>query len=74
MLVEQDNKCFICGYEFGQVKGDTYVDHCHTTKIVRGLLCQNCNSAIGYARDNPDILIKASKYVDNFIQTHSLAR
>lgn len=74
MFEEQNGLCAICSYKFGQKQGDCYVDHCHTTKIVRGLLCQNCNSAIGYARDNPDILIKASKYVENFIQTHSLAR
>lgn len=63
MLVEQDNKCFICGYEFGQVKGDTYVDHCHTTKQVRGLLCQNCNTGLGSFKDNTDALQKAIEYL-----------
>jgi hypothetical protein len=63
MLKDQDNKCAICSYEFGQKQGDTYVDHCHTTKEVRGLLCQHCNSGLGYFRDNQDNLAKAIKYL-----------
>lgn len=63
MLTEQNNKCFICGYEFGQKQGDIYVDHCHTTKQVRGLLCQPCNSGIGYFKDNTDSLQKAIDYL-----------
>lgn len=63
MLTEQNNKCFICGYEFGQKQGDIYVDHCHTTKQVRGLLCQPCNSGIGYFKDNTDSLQKAIEYL-----------
>lgn len=63
MLVEQDNKCFICEYEFGKKKGDTYVDHCHETKQVRGLLCQQCNSGLGYFKDNTDALQKAIEYL-----------
>lgn len=63
MLIEQGAKCLICGYKFGQKKSDCYVDHCHTTKVVRGLLCQHCNSAIGHAKDNPDILRSAADYL-----------
>lgn len=63
MLVEQDNKCFICGYDFGQKQGDIYVDHCHTTKQVRGLLCQNCNTGLGSFKDNTDALQKAIEYL-----------
>lgn len=29
-----------------------FVDHCHKTGIVRGLLCNNCNQAIGFLRDS----------------------
>lgn len=63
MLKDQDNKCFICGYEFGQVKGDTYVDHCHSTKKVRGLLCQGCNSGLGHFKDDTQRLAQAIKYL-----------
>ena len=63
MLQNQDNKCFICSYEFGQKQGDTYVDHCHTTSVVRGLLCQKCNSGLGYFKDNVKSLAKAIEYL-----------
>jgi hypothetical protein len=64
MLKEQDNKCKICSYEFGQKQGDIYVDHCHATKEVRGLLCQGCNSGLGYFKDNKDALAKAIDYLN----------
>lgn len=63
MLKDQDNKCAICSYEFGQKPSDTYVDHNHSTGKVRGLLCQHCNSGLGYFRDNEDNLIKGIKYL-----------
>jgi Recombination endonuclease VII len=28
------------------------VDHCHTTGKIRGLLCGNCNSALGLIKEN----------------------
>lgn len=69
MLVEQNGRCSICGYLFGQKKSDCYVDHCHTTMLVRGLLCQHCNSAIGHARDNPTVLRSAADYLLKFSAT-----
>lgn len=63
MLSEQNNKCAICSYEFGQKSGDTYVDHCHTTKKVRGLLCQHCNSGLGYFKDSNNNLKNAINYL-----------
>lgn len=65
MLQNQDNKCCICQYEFGQKDGDVYVDHCHTTKKVRGLLCQHCNSGLGYFRDSKNNLAKAIEYLSD---------
>lgn len=62
MLNEQNNKCAICGSEFSS-SHDVMIDHCHDTGIVRGLLCINCNWMLGNSRDNPDILLKAAKYL-----------
>jgi len=39
------------------------VDHCHNSGSFRGLLCQTCNSLLGYAKDNIDILQNAIKYL-----------
>jgi hypothetical protein len=59
MRIAQEGKCKICLI----VKDNLFVDHNHSTKQVRGLLCHNCNTMIGHAKENPDILIRASEYL-----------
>lgn len=39
------------------------VDHNHTTGEVRGLLCHGCNTALGYAREDIDILHGLARYI-----------
>ena len=39
------------------------VDHNHKTGEVRGLLCSNCNAAIGYFADDLSVLEKAILYL-----------
>ncbi|TGA93187.1 hypothetical protein E2651_35965 [Streptomyces sp. MZ04] len=41
-----------------------HVDHCHETGRVRGVLCFNCNSAIGKLGDDPDTLRRAVTYLE----------
>lgn len=43
MIIEQENKCKIC-----RRYGNLHIDHCHTTRVVRGLLCIKCNSGLGW--------------------------
>lgn len=67
MHVAQDGKCAICGNgetitRHGKVRL-LAVDHCHTTGKVRQLLCGNCNPMLGYARDDAEVLRKASEYI-----------
>ena len=61
MLTAQDGCCAICK---GQTTKKTFdVDHCHRTGLVRGLLCSNCNRGIGFLKDSPLVLTKASLYL-----------
>ena len=41
-----------------------YVDHCHKTKEVRGILCFTCNVAMGLVQDNPAMLRSAAEYLE----------
>lgn len=58
----QDDKCAICADYLER----PCIDHCHTTGIVRGILCIRCNTAIGSLKDSPDICRKAAAYLENF--------
>jgi len=40
-----------------------HVDHCHSTGKVRGVLCGECNMAVGKLRDRPDLCIAAAEYL-----------
>jgi len=40
------------------------IDHCHTTNKVRGVLCNNCNTALGLVGDNLDTLARMIEYLN----------
>lgn len=69
MYREQKGVCAICEQPETQKVGETTcmlsVDHCHTTKAVRGLLCHKCNKGLGLFNDNLDYLNNAIKYLTN---------
>ena len=62
MFESQNNKCAICGEEFSD-SNKAFVDHCHKTNKVRGLLCTRCNLLLGMAKDNIETLQNAIKYL-----------
>lgn len=62
MYLIQDNKCCICLKECNGDK-NMHIDHCHTTLVVRGLLCDTCNRGLGYFKDDPGILLAAVEYL-----------
>ncbi|MFE9473562.1 endonuclease VII domain-containing protein [Streptomyces griseofuscus] len=59
MVASQRGLCVIC------LKAPAaHVDHCHKTGRVRGVLCFNCNSAIGKLGDDPDAVRRAAAYLE----------
>ena len=59
MIASQMGLCVIC------LKAPAvHVDHCHSTGRVRGVLCFNCNSAIGTWGDDPDAARRVAAYLE----------
>ena len=56
MHKQQDGKCKLCNKPvtmFERRKGHSgYIDHCHSTNVVRGVLCHPCNTSLGYLENN----------------------
>lgn len=69
LLEKQDHKCAICGTKGFKMqtshKNLLVVDHNHETGEVRGLLCHNCNRALGLFQDNTDTISNAITYLQN---------
>lgn len=61
----QKYRCALCSKHADDHSRALAVDHCHTTGIIRGLLCDPCNRAIGFLKDDPDLLRKAADYVES---------
>lgn len=55
LLVSQNNCCKLCKKQFND-SDIVCVDHCHSTGAIRGLLHKKCNSIIGLADDNVELL------------------
>lgn len=56
----QGGACAICR---NPTTGLLHIDHCHATNRVRGLLCGNCNRAIGLFFDSPKTCRAAAEYL-----------
>lgn len=63
MLGQQEGRCAIC-FTLPMPGSPLYVDHCHDTGQVRGLLCQGCNSGIGQLGDDQNRLRSAIRYLE----------
>ena len=61
-LAAQEGVCAIC--KRLNVNGkELNVDHCHVTKIFRGLLCDRCNLVLGLIYDDVETLYAAIAYL-----------
>lgn len=71
MYDNQRGICYICQKLTPEDK--IRVDHNHTTGAVRKLICHNCNTLLGHAKEDISTLLSAIEYIkehnDNFSKT-----
>ena len=71
LMEAQDNKCPVCDRHQDEFTRAFHVDHDHACcpgvkscgKCVRGLICVNCNLALGHLGDSLERLDALSKYL-----------
>jgi hypothetical protein len=63
MVRQQDRKCFVC---HKKPRKPLFIDHCHKTGRVRALLCVRCNSMLGFAGDDPIVMLSGASYSIEF--------
>ncbi|MEK6881108.1 MAG: endonuclease domain-containing protein [Nanoarchaeota archaeon] len=56
--LNKNNTCHIC-----QRNTRLFLEHCHKTKRIRGLLCVKCNTAIAFLNDDENLLRRAIDYL-----------
>lgn len=68
--VKQNGKCAICGCTLNSSRYTHFAgDHDHKTGKLRGLLCSNCNCALGLMKDSPIRLQRAIAYLNKYSHT-----
>jgi len=69
MVLAQNNKCKICNKHGSHTTNKIlYIDHDHNSGKIRGLLCNMCNLALGYAMDSVNTLQKCVEYLTTGIK------
>jgi hypothetical protein len=67
LYIKQNGKCYICNADGFTISDRSAVslviDHDHATNKVRGLLCHNCNRALGLLKDDINYIEKAKEYL-----------
>lgn len=64
MREQQNFSCAVCkAHESTVFRKKLYVDHCHATNKIRGLLCAACNSAIGLLKESIETLNNSIEYL-----------
>jgi len=67
MFEKAEGKCALCGSNGFKLNPKSFltlvVDHDHNTGKIRGMLCHNCNRALGLLHDDTNVLQKAIDYL-----------
>ena len=66
MFDGQNGCCACCGRHQSVLSRTLVVDHDHATGKVRALLCAHCNSALGYIKEDANVLQGLAKYIENY--------
>jgi hypothetical protein len=61
MIEAQGGLCAVC-----KKRPATQVDHDHKTKKVRGIVCLNCNAAMGALKDDVRLVWEAIHYLEEW--------
>jgi len=69
-LNDQGGVCAICGTDNPGGRGQFHADHNHSTNEPRGVLCHNCNIALGNFKDNPELLQSAIVYLNKYSEVN----
>lgn len=64
ILLKQGGACAICRSTDWGAKGPT-IDHDHKTGMVRGILCQKCNTTLGNFNDSAAMMRLAIEYLED---------
>jgi hypothetical protein len=59
LFAENGGLCQICSKETA-----LHIDHCHASGMIRGALCQKCNTGIGMLGDTKEMIQKALDYFE----------
>lgn len=62
LFESQGRKCAVCKSD-NPGKNDWHTDHDHDTEKIRGILCSNCNTALGLLKDDIIRLKAAIEYL-----------
>ena len=67
----QNDVCAICQEPHKEESNfkRLHVDHDHITKQIRGLLCTNCNTALGLFKDDLERMKRAIRYLEGQLNT-----
>jgi hypothetical protein len=70
LVARAGGKCEVCGREerTTSTNGHSFllaIDHDHATLQIRGMLCRQCNTALGCVQDNPALLRKLADYLEH---------